>query len=227
MTQVSVSPRYHIYALTSALVCTLCFFGFLGTFTTSKTHTSASGTLSTASIAVVELHHAAIARPSSQRLPQPVAPPQPPLQAELAGAVDSIPQLTFVAPPTMPNAELWPSLAGAPFSGLAGSHLPPAGNAFLAPDIIALDRAQPNYPMDAAEAKVAGFVRIEFVVQADGRVRDAIVIEAEPKGSFEAAALAAVLTWRFKPRVIRGRAVVWRASQRITFTPRRGAIERS
>ena len=63
-------------------------------------------------------------------------------------------------------------------------------------------------------------MHVDFIVQADGRLRDATLIEAQPTGTFDAVAIATVLKWKFKPRVLDGRAVEWRASQKIYFTPR-------
>lgn len=54
-----------------------------------------------------------------------------------------------------------------------------------------------GYPTNAKQAGVEGFVVVEYDVLADGRVANARVIEAEPEGVFEKAALATVASWRF------------------------------
>ncbi len=57
----------------------------------------------------------------------------------------------------------------------------------------------PEYPRDALQAGLSGEVRVRITVQADGRVKDAVVERATPAQVFDAAALAAARKWRFKP----------------------------
>lgn len=57
----------------------------------------------------------------------------------------------------------------------------------------------PEYPKDALQAGLSGEVRVRITVQADGRVKDAVVERATPAQVFDAAALAAARKWRFKP----------------------------
>lgn len=59
--------------------------------------------------------------------------------------------------------------------------------------------AAPEYPQDALQAGLSGEVRVRITVQADGRVKDAVIERAAPEKVFDAAALAAVRKWRFKP----------------------------
>ena len=54
-------------------------------------------------------------------------------------------------------------------------------------------------------------------VNPDGSVRKARVVEAKPKGLFEAAAVTAVQKWRFKPKTVDGKAVEFHGVQRIEF----------
>ena len=53
------------------------------------------------------------------------------------------------------------------------------------------------YPVSAREAGVEGFVVVEYDVLADGSVSNARVVESEPAGVFDRAALATVSAWRF------------------------------
>lgn len=57
----------------------------------------------------------------------------------------------------------------------------------------------PEYPPEAMHKKLAGEVRVRVTVQADGKVKDAVVVSASPAGVFDEAALAAARKWRFKP----------------------------
>ncbi len=73
----------------------------------------------------------------------------------------------------------------------------------LAPTV----KVAPVYPAAARRDKLEGYVLVEFTVAATGRVEDARVIEAEPAGVFDQAALDAVAKFRYKPRVEDGQAV--------------------
>ena len=85
-------------------------------------------------------------------------------------------------------------------------------------DIIPLQRIPPQYPRDAARSGITGWVQLEVLVNADGTVRSARVLESKPKGLFEAAAVQAVLRWKFKPKVVNGTAgCSRRGAQRIEF----------
>ena len=52
-------------------------------------------------------------------------------------------------------------------------------------------------------AGVEGRVVVRYDITVDGRVANAVVELAEPPGVFEAAALVAVQSWRFRPAVQR------------------------
>jgi len=57
------------------------------------------------------------------------------------------------------------------------------------------------YPTQAREQKIEGYVKVIYDVTIDGTVANARVVEADPPGVFDAAALSAVNTWRFNPAV--------------------------
>lgn len=99
--------------------------------------------------------------------------------------------------PQVPAFSFRPGIAPA-FSG-AGA---PA-DADLVPVLV----AQPMYPRHALRSRIEGSVRLEIVVNPDGTVREARVIDAEPAGVFEAAALQAALRSRFRPRMVAGEPV--------------------
>ena len=66
------------------------------------------------------------------------------------------------------------------------------------------------YPEAALAAGVEGRVLVRYDVTEEGRVVNVTVEVAEPPGVFEAAALAAVRSWRFKPAAEAGRVVAAR-----------------
>lgn len=62
-----------------------------------------------------------------------------------------------------------------------------------------VEGAQPVYPEVAKEAGIEGEVTLLYTVTESGRVDDVRVVESEPPGTFDDAALAAVRTWRYRP----------------------------
>ncbi len=84
-------------------------------------------------------------------------------------------------------------------------------------DIIALLRVEPAYPRKAARNGEEGWVKLEFTITEQGTVIDPVVLDARPRRTFNRSAVAAIRQWRFKPRVVGGRAVPVRATQVIEF----------
>ncbi|GAB4254785.1 MAG: energy transducer TonB [Methylomicrobium sp.] len=100
-----------------------------------------------------------------------------------------------------------------------------AGSGFSVPSFImadeltAISRVQPMYPEQLRFRRIEGQVLVEFTVTKDGTVSDPVVIESKPSGSFDRAALRAVLKWRFQPRRDdQGNPVTVRARQFFAFT---------
>jgi TonB family protein len=60
-------------------------------------------------------------------------------------------------------------------------------------------RPQPVYPPALLQARVEGYVEVEYSLDADGAVTDARLVAAMPRGEFEKATLAAVRAWRGPP----------------------------
>lgn len=79
-------------------------------------------------------------------------------------------------------------------------------------------KVQPMYPRRAAERGIEGYVLIEFTVTALGTVENPVVIEAEPPGYFERAALNAAKKFKYKPKVVNGEPIpVSGVRNKITF----------
>ena len=74
-------------------------------------------------------------------------------------------------------------------------------------DVIPLVRVSPEYPSRALARGLEGWVQVRFTITPTGTVKDAIAVNAEPKGVFEDAALKAVLRYRYNPKVEGGVAV--------------------
>ena len=74
-------------------------------------------------------------------------------------------------------------------------------------DVIPLVRIAPDYPPRALARNQEGWVQVQFTITPTGTVKDPKVVNAEPKGLFEDAALKAIARWRYNPRVEGGVAV--------------------
>src|SRR5262249_9357325 len=64
-------------------------------------------------------------------------------------------------------------------------------------DVIPLVRIAPDYPPRALSRGLEGWVRVQFTITPTGTVKDAIVVEAEPKQIFDDAALKSIARWRY------------------------------
>jgi|GEM_PF-6502183 len=63
-----------------------------------------------------------------------------------------------------------------------------------------IQRVEPDFPGNARRRGTDGKVELEFLVDADGRVRDINVVEESPQGwRFGQAATEAIAQWRFEP----------------------------
>ena len=142
--------------------------------------------------------------------PPPPKPPPPPSRMHVETAAVQAGGGGFA----MPNVNLNANVGGGGFLGQMGSG--GAGGLFDG-DIIPLQRIPPQYPRDAARNGITGWVQLEVLVNPDGTVRSARVLEAQPKGLFEASAVQAVLRWKFKPKVVNGQPVQQKGAQRIEF----------
>lgn len=131
--------------------------------------------------------------PPASNVPPPSAPPQ--LSTPSSNAVASAPAPAATAAPT-PVDE------------------PPMRTA---PALRLVQDAQPRYPARALERRLDGRVELTFTVRPDGSVTDIRVIDAQPAGIFDQAAVAAARRWRFAP--IASEATTTRA---LRFTPPRG-----
>ena len=62
-----------------------------------------------------------------------------------------------------------------------------------------ITRTQPRYPRRAVDRNIEGWVTVQFQIDIQGRPHEISVIEADPKGIFDAVAINAVEKWRFSP----------------------------
>lgn len=99
-----------------------------------------------------------------------------------------------------------------------GPYLGPLAAVEMDSGFIPLSQQPPQYPYKAAQRGIEGWVRVAFDVTETGSVENVDVIESDPPGVFDKAARRAVSRWRFKPRIVNGKAVSGKASQVVEFT---------
>jgi len=66
-------------------------------------------------------------------------------------------------------------------------------------------KVAPIYPRSAAQRGIEGFVILEFTVDETGAVVDPVVINAEPPGIFDRAAIDAAKKFKYKPKMVDGK----------------------
>jgi protein TonB len=151
---------------------------------------------------------------------EPAAPAESEPAAEIAPLVpgDAVTPPPAVSPPKSPEPkpEAKPETARAsapPSAPSTGIDLPfirdptyyPAKQLDVYPQPLAAIRLE--YPDAAAKARVDGRLLVLLLIDEFGVVNDASVVEAQPEGYFEEAALAAFRSVRFSPAQKQGRAV--------------------
>jgi TonB family protein len=75
------------------------------------------------------------------------------------------------------------------------------------------------YPQFAYQNRVKGVVLLKILINERGAIDDAVIVESEPKGTFEAAALNATLATRFSPAIRNGRPVKSQKMLEVLFDP--------
>jgi TonB family protein len=76
---------------------------------------------------------------------------------------------------------------------------------------------EPEFPRRARDEGVQGWVDVRFLVTAEGKTAEIEVLDSQPGGTFDEAAVAAVERWRFKQRRVDGEAVPSRTGIRLRF----------
>lgn len=85
-------------------------------------------------------------------------------------------------------------------------------------DYLPIVKVAPIYPRRALSRGVEGYVVVEFMVTKLGTVENVVVVEANPPGYFERAAIKAASRFKYKPKVINGEPVdVAGVRNQITF----------
>jgi periplasmic protein TonB len=70
-----------------------------------------------------------------------------------------------------------------------------SGQGFSGKELVPLSTARPQMPEWACKQKIAGWVEAVFTVMPDGRVTDVKIVDAQPRGVYEAAAIESISNW--------------------------------
>ena len=79
-------------------------------------------------------------------------------------------------------------------------------------------KVAPQDPRRALNKGIEGYVIVEYTVTKLGTVKDPVIIEAKPQGTFDKAAIKSALRYKYKPRVVDGEPIeVQGVRTKITF----------
>jgi periplasmic protein TonB len=144
---------------------------------------------------------AAVAAPSAA-IPVPV----PDAEAPMEQTIKSQEEIAAATPSMQSQDDKGQQIVVAPQSE---EELPKYGEYVYVEELPeAITKVQPQYPDIAREASVDGTVMIQALVGRDGRVKDTRIVKSIPM--LDAAAIAAVRQWVFKPALSNNKPVaVW------------------
>lgn len=148
---------------------------------------------------------------SEKPKPLPESAPRPLLDSKL--------KLPFYINPKLPGGPVALELPAS--MGTAAPNDFGLPNVFSAGDLdqplITLSRMPPIYPFSAKQRHIEGWVRIRFIVTAQGTVRDVTIVGAQPAGVFDQSVRRCVRGWRFRPGTVEGVPVNTWAETTVTF----------
>ena len=139
-----------------------------------------------------------------KRIKPQIEKPEPPPKAEnvtTAEKLNVIPgaDLSVLAPSVSYSG------VGGGVGGLGAAQLAVAGGSDR--DCVPQVRIQPDYPIQARQRGIEGWVDVQFKVGADGSIRNPVAVGADPKQLFDRAAIQAVKGWKYSPKIEDGRSV--------------------
>lgn len=106
------------------------------------------------------------------------------------------------------NQKKWHSLvaAGLAITSVWATSVVVAGEKNKPESAVPIVVIQPDYPRRAVDEGLEGWVKFEMNIDSNGRPYEVKVIEAQPKRVFESSARKAIYQWKFKPRMVDGKA---------------------
>ena len=158
-------------------------------------------------VAVVELVSDEPAQ-DDEDLPEPelTPPPPPPSMPAATNTLANLPALAAPsAAPVVSNIQVPVKIAGG--GSLTGSGLSGfargagagegfgRGQGFKGKPLIPLSTARPQMPEWACKQNIKGWVEAVFTVMPNGRVQDVKIVDAQPRGVYEIAAIESISNW--------------------------------
>ncbi len=157
-----------------------------------------------------------------ERRREPPPPPEKPRPVPQIEALPTPQTQTPQAPPLdLPMPDFRPSLA---MGGIPVAAAPAAASGPVAysQPLTPVSQVPPMYPRRAQMDGISGWVRLTFIINEDGSVRDIEVVEASPRrGIFDHEASRALARWKFNPQTVDGRPVPATATITINFNMER------
>ena len=179
-----------LYAALLAGAATLALFWGM----TLLTRSDDSGTAHLVSAPVIDFIRIARDEETHKRNRKPprprpeIAPPPPPTLTPQNNPPILSDSHTILPPPRLAAPDMQGLFINAPIDG----------------DALAVVRVLPHYPPRALARGIEGWVVLEFSLNRLGRAHAPRVVESNPPGIFDAAALAALTRWKYRPRIIGG-----------------------
>ena len=102
---------------------------------------------------------------------------------------------------------------------IKGKQFLPTRTEEFATGLMPLVNIPPVYPRKAKIRRIQGYVKVGFIIDKKGHVKEPFIIEAKPKHIFNKAVLKAIKKWKFRPQKdSNGIVTEQKASQMINFT---------
>lgn len=184
---------------------------------------------------MLDLNFVDFVRLKEEHKPEPERPRPLPEKQPLPDRPLDMPKLAMpqMKPPPLPKLSVPTAavdvpldLSGGPFLGEVGVASGDFGfeldDLEIEENVVPLYRTHPLYPPRAMRARLDGVVLVEFIITPEGLVHSAGIVRADPPEVFDNAVLTAVKKWKFKPKIVAGRAVPRRARQEVRFSLPKG-----
>lgn len=150
-------------------------------------------------------------------------PPEKPKPPEKKPPHSKLPKLkvnkpkidSIVLPKPELNTKL--NLNDALYLGNFHKDIPQKNSVQIDEEVVPLIRIAPRYPSRAARLGIEGWVKMEIIIDSKGAVEKVKVLAARPSNLFNRAAIRAIKQWRFRPKIVSGKAVSRTAEQQINF----------
>lgn len=163
-------------------------------------------------VAMVELIKPEEQMPEEELPPPELTPPPPPPSVPMPSVSSGLAGLPALAAPTvaplLSNIQIpvklagGGSLTGLGFGGFArgagtgaGTEGFGRGQGFKGKELIPLSTARPQMPEWACKQGIKGWVEAVFTVLPTGRVQDVKIVDAQPRGVYEIAAIESISNW--------------------------------